>query len=100
MYTSLAGLVEGWSKNVYVGGRRSYPDEPVLRALIPVMFCVRRAVLAAPAGGAAAGARRDRCLHCLGPAAVATGLSALFWVTVRRGFGINPLYGLTYPLGV
>jgi len=33
MYTDLPSLVEGWSKNVYVGGRRSYPDEPVLRAL-------------------------------------------------------------------
>jgi len=99
MYTSLAGLVEGWSKNVYVGGRRSYPDEPVLRALIPVMFAAGAlfwllppvVLLLALAGVA----------PWLLPAALtAAGLSALFWVAFFAGFGVNPLYGLTYPLGV
>jgi chlorobactene glucosyltransferase len=28
MYQSLPQLVEGWSKNVYLGGRRSFPQEP------------------------------------------------------------------------
>ncbi|HQR17559.1 MAG TPA: glycosyltransferase family 2 protein [Gemmatimonadales bacterium] len=99
MYTSLAGLIEGWSKNVYVGGRRSFPDEPVLRALIPVMFSLGAlfwlappAVLLLALTGFAPG--------WLGPAALATALSALFWVMFDAGFRINPLYGLTYPLGV
>jgi len=26
MYESLPHLVEGWSKNIYLGGRRSFPD--------------------------------------------------------------------------
>ena len=99
MYTSLAGLVEGWSKNVYVGGRRSYPDEPVLRALIPAMFgagalfwLLPPVVLALALAGVAPA--------WLGAAAVATGLSALFWALFDAGFGVNPLYGLSYPLGV
>ena len=99
MYTSLAGLVEGWSKNVYVGGRRSFPDEPIRRALIPVMFglgalfwLLPPAALALALLGVAPG--------WLGPAALATGLGGLFWMLFDAGFGINPLYGLSYPLGV
>ncbi len=99
MYTSLAGLVEGWSKNVFVGGRRSFPDEPMRRALLPVMFSVGAlfwllppVVLLLALAGVTPG--------WLGPAALATGLSVVFWVTFDAGFGINPLYGLSYPLGV
>jgi hypothetical protein len=99
MYTSLAGLVEGWSKNVYVGGRRSYPDEPVLRALIPVMVaCGALFWLLPPAVLLLALAGATPAL--LEPAAWATGLSALFWILFNAGFGINPLYGFSYPLGV
>ena len=99
MYTSLAGLVEGWSKNVYVGGRRTYPDEPVLRALIPVMFvCGALFWLLPPAALVLALAGATPAL--LEPAVWATGLSALFWVLFNAGFGINPLYGFSYPLGV
>ena len=36
MYESLPHLVEGWSKNIYLGGRRSFPEEPVRRALVPL----------------------------------------------------------------
>jgi chlorobactene glucosyltransferase len=99
MYSSLSGLIEGWSKNVYVGGRRSFPDEPVRRALIPVMFAlgalfwlIPPAVLLLGVTGVAPG--------WMEAAAWATGLSALFWVLFDAGFGINPLYGLSYPLGV
>jgi chlorobactene glucosyltransferase len=96
MYQSLPHLVEGWSKNVYLGGRRSFPEEPVLRALVPVMllaaflfWLVPPAVLAAT--GVTAG---------LGMAAVvATGLSALFWMLVSYGMKIPPWYGLLYPIG-
>ena len=99
MYTSLAGLVEGWTKNVYVGGRRSFPDEPVRRALIPVMFTfgalfwlLPPVVLFLALAGVAT--------SLLPPAAIAVGLSALFWMAFFAGFGVNPLYALTYPLGV
>ena len=98
MYTSLAGLVEGWSKNVYVGGRRSYPDEPVLRALIPVMFAFGALFwLLPPAALLLALVGVTPAL--LAPAAWATGLSAMFWVLFNAGFGINPLYGLQLSAG-
>lgn len=99
MYTSLGGLVEGWSKNVFVGGRRSYPDEPVQRALVPVMFALGAVFWLAPPSLlllAASGVTPE----LLEPALWATGLSALFWILFDAGFGINPLYGLSYPLGV
>jgi len=96
MYQSLPHLVEGWSKNVYLGGRRSFPEEPVLRALVPAMllaaflfWLVPPAVLAVT--GATAG---------LGPAATAaTALSALFWMLISYGMKIPPWYGLLYPIG-
>ena len=92
MYTGLAHLVEGWSKNVYLGGRRSFPDEPVLRALVPValagvmLFWLLPVIalalgIAAPAMGAA------------------VALSALFWMLMCGGMRIPPWYGLGYPLG-
>ena len=73
MYQSLPQLVEGWSKNIYLGGRRSFPGEPLLQALVPVMLALALgfwlappAVLLLAAAGrrprlaGAAGARGDR----------------------------------------
>ncbi|HEX5005114.1 MAG TPA: glycosyltransferase family 2 protein [Gemmatimonadales bacterium] len=99
MYTSLAGMVEGWSKNVYLGGRRSYPDEPVLRALVPVMFAVGVLFWLVPPVVLALGLV-GLLPGWVEPAAWATAFSATFWMVFDAGFGINPLYGLTYPLGV
>jgi len=99
MYTDLPGMIEGWSKNVYVGGRRSYPDEPMLRALVPLMFAAGAlfwllppAVLLLSVAGVTP--------EWLAASALATGASALFWIIFDAGFGVLPLYGLTYPLGV
>ena len=99
MYTSLAGLVEGWSKNVYVGGRRSFPDEPVWRALIPVMFSLGALFWLLPP--AALGLALAGVAPALLTAALlAVGLSWLFWIVFFAGFGVNPIYACTYPLGV
>ena len=99
MYQSLPQLVEGWSKNVYLGGRRSFPEEPVLRALVPAMllaavgfWLLPPLVLLAGALGADAGALAQ-------PALVATGLSVLFWGMISYGMKIPVAYGLLYPLG-
>ena len=98
MYHGLAHLIEGWSKNIYLGGRRSFPDQPVLRALVPVMLTAAMlfwllppAVLVTAAGEAETG---------LVPAAmVAAILSALFWMVMCRQMQIPAIYGLAYPLG-
>jgi chlorobactene glucosyltransferase len=96
MYRGLPDMVEGWSKNMYLGGRRSFPDEPFLQALVPVILVIAFAFwLVPPVVLAATAGRGD-----LGPvAALATGLSALFWVLISLGMRIPAWYGLLYPLG-
>jgi chlorobactene glucosyltransferase len=96
MYDGFRPLVEGWSKNVYLGGRRSFPNEPALQALVPVMlglaflfWLVPPVVLAATSGGGA----------WAPAAALATGLSAVFWMLMSYGMRIPVWYGLLYPLG-
>lgn len=96
MYRSLPQLIEGWSKNMYLGGRRSFPGQPVLQALVPVMLLAAFLFWLVPpvvlAAGDAAGA--------LGPSAMlATGASVLFWMLINAGMGIPPWYGLLYPIG-
>lgn len=96
MYRSLAELIEGWSKNVYLGGRKSFPNEPLLRAMVPAMlvsafgFWLAPPVVVAVTGGSGA----------LGVAAVvATALSAIFWMLISLGMRIPVFHGLGYPLG-
>jgi chlorobactene glucosyltransferase len=99
MYQSLPQLIEGWSKNVYLGGRRSFPHQPLLRALVPVMLVTAMifwllppAVLAAAIGGAAP-------VELAAPALLAAALSVVFWTAMCRLMQIPPLYSLGYPLG-
>jgi chlorobactene glucosyltransferase len=96
MYSSLPQLVEGWSKNIYLGGRRSFPNEPLLRKMVPLMLAsallfwlVPPAVLGLTGGGGSLGRA----------ALVATGLSTLFWMLISYGMRIPVIYGLGYPLG-
>jgi chlorobactene glucosyltransferase len=93
MYRTLAELIEGWSKNIYLGGRRSFPDEPLLRAAAPLMVVAALLFWLIPPvmlvlGGAARSA-----------AMLAVGLSAAFWVLVSIGMRIPFYYGVGYPLG-
>ena len=40
MYRGLASLIEGWSKNIYLGGRCArFPDEPSW-ALVPLLLAI------------------------------------------------------------
>jgi chlorobactene glucosyltransferase len=99
MYQGLAHLIEGWSKNIYLGGRRSFPDEPLRRALVPVMLVLAMLFWLAPPA-VLIGAAADPALAPVAPAALAaTGLSALFWMLICHGMAIPAVYGLGYPLG-
>ena len=98
MYESLPHLVEGWSKNVYLGGRRSFPDEPALRALVPVaLSCAMLFWLLPPLVLAGALAGPGAALLPAGAAAVA--LSVGFWMLMSFGMQVPAWYGLLYPLG-
>jgi chlorobactene glucosyltransferase len=97
MYQNLAQLVEGWSKNIYLGGRRSFPDEPALRALAPFMvgaalafWLIPPLALVLAVGGVA---------RLIAPALAAMGSSVIFWALLSYGMRIPPAYGLLYPLG-
>ena len=96
MYQGLGPLIEGWSKNVFLGGRRSFPDEPVLRALVPAMLSAAFLFwLAPPAALLLTGGGGP-----LGPAALAACvLSVMFWGLISFGMRIPPWYGLGSPLG-
>ena len=99
MYLGLSHLVEGWSKNIYLGGRRSFPHEPVLRALVPVMLIVAMLIWLLPPAGLLASAV-DPGLAGLAPAALlATAFSAGFWMLISHGMQIPAWYGLAYPVG-
>ena len=96
MYRGLPHLIEGWSKNIYLGGRRSFPEEPVLRALVPAMLLAAFLFWLLPPAALAVTGGTTR----LGTAAaVATALSALFWMLISYGMKIPAWYGLLYPLG-
>jgi chlorobactene glucosyltransferase len=99
MYQSLAHLIEGWSKNIYLGGRRSFPDEPLRRALVPVMLVLAMLFWLAPPAVLIAAAGDPALGQVAPPALAATGLSALFWMLICYGIKIPVLYGLAYPMG-
>jgi chlorobactene glucosyltransferase len=96
MYTGLAHLVEGWSKNLYLGGRRSFPDQPLLRALVPVALSVAMLFWLVPPLALVASVAWPSLLP---PVLLACGLSLLFWATVSLGMRIPPRYALAYPAG-
>ncbi len=99
MYENLPHIIEGWSKNLYLGGRRSFPDEPLLRALVPaalagamLFWLLPPALLLLSLTGVLSA---DMAL----PAVIATAVSALFWMVVCADMRIPPAYGLGYPAG-
>ena len=98
MYRGLASLIEGWSKNIYLGGRRSFPDEPLRRALVPAMLAIAilfwllppvALVVAAPLPG----------VPVSEAVLAACFLAAMFWMLICFGMKIPAIYGLGYPLG-
>ena len=99
MYLGLSHLVEGWSKNIYLGGRRSFPHEPVLRALVPVMLIVAMLAWLLPPAVLLAAAADPRFGNLAPAALLAVSLSVGFWMVISHGMQIPARYGLAYPIG-
>ncbi|NNG16993.1 MAG: glycosyltransferase [Gemmatimonadales bacterium] len=98
MYRSLAGLIEGWSKNMFLGARQSYPSEPLRRALMPLLLAFAFVFWLVPPAFLLVAALGVQ--HTLFDAAVAATIaSIIFWGTVSFGMAIPPIYALAYPLG-
>jgi chlorobactene glucosyltransferase len=96
MYHGLRHLVEGWSKNLYLGGRQSFAGEPLKQALVPVTLLVAIGFWIVPVVALLAALLLPALLL---PATIATGLSVLFWGVVMASMRIPPWYALAYPLG-
>jgi len=98
MYRSLGHLVEGWSKNLFMGGLQTMP--PAVRGVVVpatlaagvVLWIVPPVVLAS----ALVGAGGTGLLVWSG---AATALSLAIWTSFVRRMGIPAAYGLLYPLG-
>lgn len=96
MYHSLRELVEGWSKNLYLGGLATFPDW--LRPWIPplavlsglFLWLLPPLVLLATVLGVGSG---------VAWAAGAMVLSAGTWALICTRMHIHPAWGLLYPLG-
>ena len=99
MYHSLPHLIEGWSKNLYLGGQRSFPHEPALRALVPALLVSAFLFWLVPPAVALAGLAGVNIGGLLPAAVAATALSVLFWSLVSLGMEIPPWYGLGFPAG-
>ncbi len=98
MYHDLGHMVEGWSKNIYLGGRQSFPDEPLLRALVPpALLLAIGAWLLPPV--ALVLALAGVLPGLLVPAVIATGLAVAYWTVVSLSMRIPAWYGALYPAG-
>jgi chlorobactene glucosyltransferase len=100
MYHGLGHLIEGWSKNIYLGGRRSFPDEPLLRALVPAMLILGMLYWLVPPAVLLAASVAPGLAPLASAALAATILSTVFWMLICHGMRIPIVYGLGYPVGV
>ena len=99
MYQNLAQLIEGWSKNIYLGGRRSFPAQPFLQALVPLMLAGAMLFWLAPSGLLLGSIFVAGFREMAGAAIVASMASTLFWMVMCRQMKIPVFYGAAYPLG-
>ncbi|HET9066494.1 MAG TPA: glycosyltransferase [Gemmatimonadales bacterium] len=92
MYRSLGAMVEGWSKNLYVGSRQSLGGHPRLTPLAPFAVMAAFAFWLVPPLLLALGVLPQAML-------VASGCSLMFWALIAYGMGIPLRYAFGYPIG-
>jgi chlorobactene glucosyltransferase len=99
MYRNLPELIEGWSKNIYLGGRRSFPDQPLLRALVPAMLVAAMMFWLGPPVLLVFAIASGRVPELVSSTLLATALSTVFWMLMCRQMQIPAIYGAGYPGG-
>lgn len=99
MYRSLRALVEGWSKNIFVGGREAMPGGRAGRFLYPFLVLLPPLAGVVPPLVLALGARHGTGSTVLLWAALATGANLLWWLLVYASLRLSPLYAVLHPLG-
>lgn len=120
MYTGLRELIEGWSKNIVIGGLATLPEGWVRRVAPPagvvlgaVVWLLPPLVALAGLGSLlvdapvmAEGAAPVQALLLAGAASpflvwalLTTAVSALFWMAVTWRMHVPAPYGILYPLG-
>ncbi len=92
MYRTLGELIEGWSKNLYLGARQSAGNRPLLRAIAPWTLVAALLFWLVPFIALVAGV-------ATAAAKVAIGISLCFWAMITFGMQIPIRYALGYPLG-
>lgn len=98
MYSTLGELVEGWGKNVVLGGSATLPDGWLRRWMAPLALAAGVVLwLVPPVVAAAALVGATGWVFAWAWAAVV--ISALTWVLASWRFRIFPAWGLLYPLG-
>jgi len=98
MYQNFRQVVDGWSKNVFIGARISLGQNPLLRFLAPLLLLFNAVFWLTPPI-LLASALAGHAPALLAPAAIATGISVLFWSLISFGMQAPLWYGLLYPLG-
>ena len=100
MYTSLAEVVNGWTKNIVTAGADTLPPGSIPRLLLPVLLVITPLMHLAPVLTLLAAALVPLPAGVVTWAAVCTALLALWWAVIyARAFRLSPLWALTLPLG-
>lgn len=99
MYRSLAGIVEGWSKNLAIGSRAAVPDwlSPVVPWSLALFLLVAWVAPLTIVGLAAAGVFAFGDVGWWAFAAVMLGL--VFWTLLNLRLKVPSLYTLLFPVG-
>jgi chlorobactene glucosyltransferase len=100
MYTSLAEVVNGWTKNIVTAGADTLPAGVVPRLLLPVLLLVVPLMHLAPPATLIASLFVPIARGAVMWAAVCSAILFVWWAFIyRRAFRQPPWYALTLPLG-
>ena len=98
MYRSLRELIDGWSKNLLIGGLQSLPPE-ARRVAVPMALLSGVALWIVPPLVLAAALTGIGGARLLAWSTATVGVSVLVWALFSKRMGAPARYGLVYPLG-